>query len=104
VIVNQGGPNPHHLVGANRRADTASTNGDAALYCTGGHRFGERDNEIRVIVARVKAVSAEIENVMSARTKQGDNFFFQSKSAMVSSNSQTHVFSSIEKYLIRDED
>jgi hypothetical protein len=99
VIVDQGGTNSYNLVGANRRADTASTNRHSALYFAGGYSFGQRDHEIGIIVARIKVVSAEIENVMSAGTKQGNNFFFQSKSAMVCSNSQTHVFL-LEQYVV----
>ena len=62
MVVDQGGPNSQNFVSANRRSDTASTNRNSALYFAGGHCFGERDNEIGVIVARVEIASAEVEN------------------------------------------
>jgi hypothetical protein len=95
VVMDETGTNTHNLVGTNGRTDAAAADRHPALHFAGGHRSGERDDKIGVIVAGVKTVSTEIDYFMPGRTKLGNELFFQPKSTVISGNSEAHVFSLI---------
>jgi hypothetical protein len=94
VVVDQTGTNTHNLIGTNGRTDAAAADRHPTLYFAGGNSFRERDDEIWVVVAGIKAVSAEVHYFMADCAKLGDEFFFQAKSTVIGGDSEAHVFSS----------
>jgi hypothetical protein len=52
VIVNQRGPHPFHLIGADRSTYPATADRDAPLHFACDHCLRKRHNEIRIVVAR----------------------------------------------------
>jgi hypothetical protein len=91
VIVNQRSANPGNLVRTDRGTDAAAADRDAALYVPGGDRAGERYNEVRIIVTRIYAVRSKIDHVVPGFAKMSNQFFLQTKSTVISRNSNAHI-------------
>jgi hypothetical protein len=51
----------------------------------------ERDDDIRIVVIWVQTVSAKIDYLMSRRSELGNHFFLQTKSAVIGSDSYSHI-------------
>src|SRR5688572_11111203 len=64
VVVNDGGANARDLVGTDRCADAAAADRHAALYLSRHHGPSQRDDEVRIVVARVQAMRSEIDDLM----------------------------------------
>jgi hypothetical protein len=92
VIVNQTSANALDLVGANRRPNAAAANGDAAIHFARHDGLSERNNEVGIIVVRSQRVSAEVHDFMARRANPGNQFFLQTKPAVIGGNANAHVF------------
>jgi hypothetical protein len=64
VVVNQPGADTRDLVGTHRSANPATADSDAATHFSRGHRAGERDYHIGIIVSRIEVLGAEIDYLM----------------------------------------
>ncbi len=62
--MNQGRPDAIDLVGTNRGSHAAAADGDAPLHVTGGHRAGQWQHVVRIIVVPGQAVRTEIHHLM----------------------------------------
>jgi hypothetical protein len=91
VIVNQPGADPGNLVRADRGTDPAAADREAALYLPGSDCAGERYNEVRIIVTRIHAARSKIDHVVPGFAKMSNQFFLQTKSTVISRNSNAHV-------------
>ena len=60
MVVDQTGADTRDFVGAHRRADAAAADRDAAFHFLGGHRPGERNDEVRIVVAGAQRVLGRI--------------------------------------------
>ena len=69
MIFDQGRANARDLVGADRCPDAAAADGHAAHYLSLGHRTGQRDDEIRIIILRVQREGPKIGDFMSRGAK-----------------------------------
>jgi hypothetical protein len=63
----------------------------AALDPSCCHRLGERGNEVRVVVAGAQGMRPEVYNLMPHRAELYCQFFLQTKPAMISCNSHSHI-------------
>src|SRR5215471_14738051 len=91
MIVNETGVNAFHFVGAYRRANTAAADCDAAIHLACDHCLAKRYNVVRVIVARVQAVSAEIDHLVPRFADLGNQPFLQSKSTVICGDAHFHA-------------
>src|SRR5262244_1544877 len=93
MIMDESGVNARHFVGTYRRADPTAANSHASIHLAGrdGHR--ERHYEVRIIVRRVQAMSAEVHHLVPSCVESGHDFFFQSEATMIGSNSNLHAIS-----------
>jgi len=91
MIVDETGANAFHLVGAHRCPDTAAADRDAAIHLARNHRFAKRDNIVGVIVARIQAVSTEVNYLMSRSADFGNQLFLQSESTVICGNAYAHA-------------
>ena len=55
---------PRHLVGRDRRPDAGAADQDAAVGLAADDRLAESLGEVRVVVVRVGAVAAEVDQLM----------------------------------------
>ena len=90
MIVNETGVNALHFVSADRRANAAAADCDSPIHLTRDHCMPQRYNVIGVIVTRIQAVSTEIDYLMSCRTDPRNQFFLQSKSAVIRGDAYAH--------------
>jgi hypothetical protein len=65
MVFDQGGPRTGNLVGANRRPHAAAADSYATINLTCHHRLRERDNKIRIIVARIQTMCAEVDHLVT---------------------------------------
>src|SRR4029077_9445692 len=91
VVVDQGGTDTRYLVGAHRRADTAAADGDAAIDLSSRDFPAERDDKIRIVIARVRDMCAEIDDLMASRAKLGHQFRLQLEAAMIGGDAEGDV-------------
>ena len=75
---------------ANRRSNSAAADCYAAIYRACGNRLAKPDDEIRIVVVGIQAVSAEIHDLVPCRTDPRDEFFLKCKAAMICRNPHTH--------------
>src|SRR5262245_52230947 len=54
VVVNDGGANARYLVGTDRCTDAATADRHTALHLSRHHGPGQRDDEVRIVVARIQ--------------------------------------------------
>src|SRR6516164_1346754 len=90
MIVDETGANAFHLVGAHRRADAAAADRDAAIDFAGDDGLAERHDEVGIIVIGNQGVRTEIRHLMARRANATDQFFLQSKTAVIRGNSNAH--------------
>src|SRR4029450_11009002 len=88
--MDQRGTDTRNLVGADRRPDPATTNGDTAVHRPGRHRLGERDDEVRIVVVRAHLVGAEIDDLVPGGLKLLEQVLFQAEAAVVGGDSYAH--------------
>ena len=94
--MDQRGTDTRKLVRADRGAHTAAADGHAALDRARRHRFGERDDEVRVVVVRAQLVGPEIDDVVAGGAKLRDQIRFQAKAPVIGGDSHAHdVFSAM---------
>jgi hypothetical protein len=91
VIVNQPGADPGNLVRADRGTDPAPADREAALYLSGSDRAGERYNEVRIIITRIHFVRSKVDHVVPRLAKMSNQFLLQTKSTVISRNSNAHL-------------
>src|SRR5437870_1058642 len=91
VVMHQPGANGWYLVCADRRADAAAADRHPALDRPRRHSASERDDEVGIIVARVQAMRAEIDDLMPRLAEMSNQFFLQAKPTMIRGNSHAHV-------------
>jgi hypothetical protein len=89
--MNQSGTDSRNLIRADRRTDTTAADRNTTFHFPGSDRVGEGYNEVRVIVARIHAVRPEIDNLVAHFLKMSNQFLFQSKSTVISGNTNAHV-------------
>jgi len=77
------GANAWYPACADRRADAAAPARHPALNRACRHSPGERDDEVRIIVAWVQAMRPEIDYLMPRRAEMSNQFFLQTKSTSV---------------------
>jgi hypothetical protein len=70
TFMNQAGPNTRHFVRGDGCSDTASTNGHASFDFSGRHRPSHGDDEIRIIIVRLRLLIAEIDHFVSTLAQQ----------------------------------
>jgi hypothetical protein len=75
-FMNQAGPNSLHFVRDDRCANTASTDGDAALYLSSSYGAGQRYDKIRIIVVHLRLTVAEIDHFMTGLAQHLEQMFF----------------------------
>jgi hypothetical protein len=75
MIVNQARADADNLVCAHGGADTAAANGHAAFDLPGGDRPGEVNDKIGIVVARIQAVSPNVDQFMRRFAKMGNQIF-----------------------------
>src|SRR4029077_5914324 len=98
VVVDQGGTDTRYLVGAHRRADTAAADGDAAIDRRSRDFPAERDDKIRIVIARVRGMCAEIDDLMAACAKLRYQFRLQLEAAMIGGVADAHVGCSVSTW------
>jgi hypothetical protein len=91
VIVNQPGTHTRNLVRADRGTHPATADRDTALYLPSSDRTREWYDEIRIIVTRTGGVRSEIDYLVPCFVKMSNEVFLQSKSTVISSNSNAHI-------------
>src|SRR5208282_6197620 len=67
MVVDQRSADARHLIGANRCSHSTAADRHPPLYLAFSDSLGKRDDEIRVIIARTQAVSAEVYHLMPRR-------------------------------------
>ena len=65
VFVNQAGPNPRHLVRADRCPNPAATDAHAAFHRPGGDRPRQRHDKIRVVIVLLRPAVAEVNHFIA---------------------------------------
>ena len=90
VVVDQASPHAAHLVRAHRGPDPAAADRDPALQFLGSNGPCKRKNKIGIIIAWLKRMRAEINNLMTCLAQPPDEFLFQSESPMVRGQSDFH--------------
>src|SRR5439155_6357863 len=79
-----------NLVGTDRHAHTAAADRDATIHLPRHHGLGERDDEVRIIVARVQTMRPKIDSFMPRPVEMCNQLVFQTKSTMIHVNSHSH--------------
>ena len=85
--MHQSGTDSLNLVGADRGADTATADRDAAFHVSRRHRSSQRDDKIRIVVALIQVVGAEIHYLVPCRAELPNQLFLSTKAAMIRGNS-----------------
>jgi hypothetical protein len=93
VVVDQTGAYSRNFVGANRSTYPASANSNPAIYCAGGDCAGQGSHEVRVVVAWLKTLCTEVNNVMTGSPETATKVLFQSISAVIRGDSDAHIHS-----------
>src|SRR5262245_43637000 len=91
VVVDQRRADAGNLVATDGRADPASADGDSALNRAVSHRAGQGNDEVRVVVVRVQAVSAEIHDLVPEPTKAAAQIPFPVESAVIAGDAKAHA-------------
>lgn len=76
VIVNQTGTNTCNLVGCDRCADAAATDGQATLNFACSDSLCQRNDEVGIVISGIQMMSAEINHLMSCLAKLGNDLLF----------------------------
>lgn len=79
-----------NFVRTDRCAHAAAADGHAALHAARSNGLCERNDEIRIVIGGVQAVSSKIDDIMPRRAKVRDEFLLQAKSAVIGGNAYTH--------------
>ena len=90
VVLDQAGANAFYLVGADRGADTAAANGEAAIYFSGSHGLPQWNDKIRVIIVWIQLVGPKVHDLVAFGLQPRDEFLFQLKPAVIRGNSEVH--------------
>src|SRR5437879_10104481 len=90
VVMDQRGTDTRNLVSADRGAHTAATDGHAARDRARRHRFGERDDEVWIVIVRAQLVGPEIDDVLPGGAELRDQIRFQAKAPVIGGDSHTH--------------
>ena len=75
VIVNQPCSDTRNFVCADGSADAAAADCHAAFHVPGSNRLGERDDEVGVVIARIQAVSSDIDYLVPSFAKMSNQLF-----------------------------
>ncbi len=97
VIMNQTGTNTSYFVRTNRSTDSAPADCHAPVHIPSRDPLTQRYHIVRIIVIRVQAVSAKIDDLMSRRADPGDQLFLQGKSTVICCNAYSHAASLLRK-------
>ena len=79
MVMDQRRADPAHLVCAYRSAHAAAADRDSTLYLRCCYGASQRKNIVRIVIAIIQRVRAEIDNLMSCSPKLRDQVFFQTK-------------------------
>lgn len=90
VIVNEASANTADPVRAYGCADAAAADRDPSLDAAGGHRLGERDDIVGVVVTLAQLMCADVDDFVPLRANTSDEFFLQSVAAVIRGNTNYH--------------
>src|SRR5215469_11870580 len=91
VVLDQRRANPRHFVCANRGADSAAADCHTSLHLSFRDGAGQRNDEIRIIVAGDEAVRSEIDDLVSRSLETGEQVFLQAETTVIGSKPYAHV-------------
>src|ERR1700676_5242290 len=77
VVAPQSGADSLDFVRTHRSPHAAAADSHSALDLPSGHIAGERDDEIGIIIARVKSMRPEIDDLMPRLAETSNQFFLQ---------------------------
>jgi hypothetical protein len=106
VVVDDCCADAPHLVGAHRRAHAATADCHSAFNLVGGDGPGERDDVVGIVIALAQAMSAEIDDLIPRSAKPAEQFFLQTKPAVIGGNTNAHssllafAFESMQLFLV----
>src|SRR5262245_61803638 len=90
MVFDERGANAPDLVGADRRADSAAADRDAALDLLGCDGSGQWNDEIGIVVSLVERMRAEIDHFVPRRSKLCQDCFLKAKTTVIRCQSHTH--------------
>src|SRR6266699_113536 len=86
-VVDQRRAHTRNLVGAHGCADAAAADRNASLHQSGGHRLGQRDREIGIIVIEIENGGAEVDYVVAGATQTPYQLFLECEAAVIGCDS-----------------
>jgi hypothetical protein len=98
VVVNDGGANARDLVGTDGCANATTADRHTALHLSRHHGPSQRNDKVRIVVARVQAMRPEIDDLVPRGAKMGEQLLFQTKPTVISGNAYAHVCCSMVDY------
>src|SRR5208283_1807090 len=90
MILDQRGAHASDLVGADAGADAAATDRYAALHLRCGDGARERRYEVRIVVVRVEASCAEINDLVPRSVQPGGQFLLHCEPAVIGGDANAH--------------
>jgi hypothetical protein len=95
VVVDQRCADSAHLVCAYRSAHATAADRHSTLHLRCCEGASQRKNIVRIVIALIEGVCAEIDNLMSCSPKPRDQLFFQAETTVIRCNSNAHTNSSL---------
>ena len=93
MVMDQGGPDTFHLIGADRCANPAAADRNAPLHLAGNNSHCERGDEIWIVVAWIEAVRTEVNDRMAGRSQLRNQLFLWPESAVIGGDAHFHTMS-----------
>src|SRR5262249_24299403 len=93
VIVDESSANARHLVGYYGRTDATAANSYASIHLARRDGICKRHHEVGIVVLLVQTIRTEVHDLVPSRIQFGHDFFFESESTMIGSDSNPHAIS-----------
>jgi hypothetical protein len=99
VVVDQRCADSAHLVCAYGSAHATAADRHSTLHFRCCEGTSQRKNIVRIVIALIEGVCAEIDNLMCCSPKPHDQLFFQAETTVIGCNSNAHSNSSVPNAL-----
>jgi hypothetical protein len=91
MVVHQSSANPGNLIRTDRGAHSAAANRNSAFHFAAGNRLSERNDKVRIIVARIEVVGPHVNHFVPSFAKADDQRFLQAETTMIRCDSYAHL-------------
>jgi hypothetical protein len=90
MVFDEAGASAFDFVGANRGADAAAADGDAAFNLSCDDSASERRDKIGIVVVGGESVGAEVNNIVAGGAEAGKNLHLEREAAVICGNAEAH--------------